>query len=51
MKLVVALHKFFGLLPGQKLADFKAELTALTEKDRTELAEMLTPEMGETVEP
>lgn len=31
----VTAMKFFGKLPGQKLAEFKAEWMALSEADRT----------------
>lgn len=37
---IVAAREFFGLLPGQTLADFSKEIKALTVNDRTELVEM-----------
>ncbi len=36
------MHAFFGLLPGHGLQDFAAELKALSEQDKHELAVMLT---------
>ncbi len=36
----VACKEFFGMRPGQTLADLMAELKSLTEKDRAELTEM-----------
>lgn len=32
---------YFGLLPGQKLRNFLAEIQALTDKDRIEFTAML----------
>lgn len=32
--------KFFGMLPGQNLSGFQAELKTLTDKDRAELTAM-----------
>lgn len=37
---IVACREFFGLLPGQTLAEFSKEIKALTVKDRTDLIEM-----------
>ena len=41
MSFEVAMKKVFGMLPGQKLADFKAEIRQLTVEDRREMALML----------
>ena len=37
----IAAKDFFGLLPGQRVADFAVELKALTEADRAEMTEDL----------
>lgn len=42
---VVACRDYFGLLHGQTLKDFSAELKALTPKDRQELCAMF-PTVG-----
>ena len=47
----VACKKFFGMKPDQTLAEFSAEIKALTAEDRTELAGLLSVEFGEEVKP
>lgn len=37
---VVACKQFFGLLPGQTLQEFAAELRKLTAEDKTELIKL-----------
>jgi len=37
---IVACRAFFGLLPGENLQQFAAEIRALTQKDRVELIEL-----------
>jgi len=49
ISLTTAINRYFGRKEGQTLPQFAQELKVLTEKDRMELAEMLTPVMGETV--
>lgn len=36
---VTAIKKYFGLLPGQSLVDFKNEWGKLTEQDKEQLTE------------
>lgn len=36
-----ACKEFFGLKPGQNLAQFRDEMKELTDKDRRELSQML----------
>lgn len=50
MSFTKAAKEFFGLLPGQKLQDFAAELKALPLADREDLAAQLSEVMGVTVE-
>lgn len=37
----VAMKNFFGMLPGQTVADFSRELKALTTEDRAEFKTLL----------
>lgn len=37
----VAMKRFFGLMPGQTVANFAAELKALTDADRAEFKTLL----------
>lgn len=36
-KIVNNCHKFFGMLPGQRLAEFGNEIKALSDKDKEQL--------------
>ena len=47
----VALKAYFGFAPEQKLADFMAEVKALTPEAKTELAVGAAKELGWSVEP
>jgi len=49
MNFASACKKFFGQLPGQTLQEFGKELQSLTPADKTEMADMLSVQMGETV--
>lgn len=49
MKLVSSVKRFFGLTEGQTLSQFAEEYKQLSEKDRHELADMLT-ELGDNIE-
>jgi len=46
-----AVKEFFGLLPGQSLREFSAELKRLTLDDRLELAVLLRSEGFDCDEP
>ncbi len=46
MTLIGAILKVFGKRAGQTLTDFGAELNALTDKDREELAADLSKALG-----
>lgn len=46
-----ACHKYFSPKKNQKLFEFQAEIKALTEADRNELAPLLSVELGEPVTP
>jgi len=50
MTLVSALLKYFGKKENQTLAQFAQEFKALTSRDKVELAEMLTKELGVPIE-
>lgn len=50
MKPGAILKKYFGLLPGQSIKDFTAELKALDPAEKRELAEMAAAEIGVAVE-
>lgn len=41
----VVLREFFGLQPGKALADFAKELKALSDEDKTELANLARIEL------
>ena len=41
-----ACREFFGMQPGQKIADFGAELKSLTHEDKVELAEGMRASTG-----
>ena len=41
-----ACREFFGMHPGQKIAEFGAELKSLTHADKMELAEGMRPSTG-----
>lgn len=45
MSLVVRCKQFFGLLPGQRVADFAKEYRALTSEDRAEFCTLFN-QMG-----
>ena len=47
---VIAVNKFFGRRPTQDLKSFKAEIDALTPKDRADLSEMFKTVGYEIVE-
>lgn len=47
---IVACKEFFGFAPGQSLMDFKNEIKELTQKDRDELAPLLSAALGKPVE-
>ena len=49
MKRVVAIKAYFGLLPGQTLSQFAAELKALSEDEKDELAAGAARELGVTI--
>jgi hypothetical protein len=42
----IVLKQFFGLKPGQTLAEFAAELKALSEEELLELAILAADELG-----
>ena len=44
VSLIVAISKYFGKKSGQTLAEFQAEVKALSEKDKAELTELLKAE-------
>jgi len=46
MKPLAVLRKYFGLLPGQSLADSPPKLKALTEEEKLELATLAAAELG-----
>ena len=50
MKMVGAVKKYFGLLPGQTLGDFAKEYRELTEEDINELRPLLAEELGEDID-
>lgn len=43
---IVACKEFFGFKEGQTLMEFKAEVAELHPKDRTELASLLSVQLG-----
>jgi hypothetical protein len=45
----VACKKFFGLLSGQGIGAFVADIRNLTKEDRTEMAPLLSAALGEDV--
>ncbi|KKS01117.1 MAG: hypothetical protein UU54_C0011G0001 [Candidatus Yanofskybacteria bacterium GW2011_GWA2_41_22] len=45
------LKKFFGLLPGETLFEFSAELKELSPKEKRELAELAAKELGVMLAP
>jgi len=45
-----AMLTFFGKKPGQTILGFAEEIKKLSAEDRKELADLLTKELGETVE-
>jgi hypothetical protein len=51
MSFVAACSKFFGKKPDQTFASFLAEIKQLTDKDRTDMAPLLSVELGEDVSP
>lgn len=50
MNFMMACKKFFGMKEGQSLSQFTAEVRELSEKDKKELAELLTQKLHETGE-
>ena len=48
---VVQAKTYFGLLPGQTLRGFSAEIKALTHEDKVELAGLLTAAGHPTIIP
>lgn len=50
MKFVLAVNTFFGRKENQTLSEFRDELKVLTDKDRDELALMLSAHFGEPIE-
>jgi len=51
MSFVMACKKYFGQKEGQTLMEFSTELKGLTDKDRLELAPLLSEVLGEEVTP
>jgi len=47
---LVILRKFFGLLPGQTLKEFKDEIDALSSEEKRELATLAAKELGVEVD-
>ena len=43
---LVVLQKFFGYKPGQTLQEFNAEIKALNDEEKRELAELAAKELG-----
>lgn len=48
---MAAVAKYFGKKEGQTLGEFKKEVDELTDKDRTDLAPLLSKVVGEEVNP
>ena len=46
MTFAMAVRKYFGKLEDQSFSDFAAEIKALTDKDRADLAPLLSAELG-----
>lgn len=46
MGFTIASRKFFGLKDGETLNEFIAEVRALTDKDREEMAPLIAKEIG-----
>ena len=49
MSITIAMKRYFGYKQGDKLSDFAKEVRQLTQKDRIELAPLLSKELGEEV--
>lgn len=51
MTFMAAARKYFGFKEGQTLTEFSKEVKELTAEDRAEMAEGLSKELGELVNP
>jgi hypothetical protein len=50
IKPVPAIKQYFGMLPGQTMVQFLAELKALTPEEKLELARGAAKELGKELE-
>ena len=50
ISLTIAINRFFGRKPNQTLQEFSAEIRAIPEESKRELAGLLSEELKEEVE-